>query len=82
LGNALHACWRSVGGEPRDTPSIPYQNNETQKAFLDAVWKPISERMVHIVTEIQNNNVRTPAAMQVHLQLAALMETLDWMRGQ
>jgi len=82
LGNALHACWRSVGGEPRDTPSIPYQNNETQKAFLDAVWKPISERMVHIVTEIQNNNVRTPAAMQVHLQLAALTETLDWMRGQ
>ena len=82
LGDALHVCWRKAGGVPRDTPSVPYQNNATQKAFLDAVWKPISERMVHVVTEIQNNNPKTPAPMQVHLQLAALMETLDWMREQ
>lgn len=82
LGEALHACWRRAGAVPRDKPSVPYQNNATQKAFLDAVWKPISERMVHAVTEIQNNNPRTPAPMQVHLQLAALMETLVWMRTQ
>lgn len=82
LGNLLHDCWRREGGVPRDTPSIPYQNNATQKAFLDAVWKPISERMVHVVTEIQNNNERTPIAMQVHLQLAAMMETLYWMEAQ
>lgn len=82
LGNQLHQCWQEVGGVPRDVPSLPYQNNETQKAFLDAVWKPISERMVHMVTEVQNNNPKTPTAMQVHLQLAALMKTLDWMSGQ
>lgn len=82
LGNALHEAWRKAGGVPRDTPSVPYQNNATQKAFLDAVWKPISERMVHVVTEIQNNNPRTPTPMQVHLQLAALMETLNWMSTQ
>lgn len=81
LGERLQACWQNAGGVPRDTPSVPYQNNPTQKAFLDAVWKPISERMVHVVTEIQNNNPKTPASMQVHLQLAALMETLDWMRA-
>jgi hypothetical protein len=80
LGLSLHARWLSAGGVPREKPSVPYQNNETQKAFLDAVWGPISRRMVHIVTEIQNNSPRTPVAMQVHLQLAALMETLDWMR--
>ncbi|MBT5830307.1 MAG: hypothetical protein HOH77_08955 [Candidatus Latescibacteria bacterium] len=80
LGEALHACWRRAGGVPRDTPSVPYQNNEIQKAFLNTVWRPISEKMVHAVTEIQNNNPKTPNEMQVHLQLAALMETLHWMR--
>lgn len=43
------------------------------------MWQPIEERMVHLVTEVQNNNPRTPVPLQVHLQLAAILETMGWM---
>ena len=59
---------------------VRYRSNETQRDFLSRVWRPISERMVHVVTEVQNNNPQTPVGMQVHLELAAILETLEWMK--
>jgi hypothetical protein len=60
-------------------PEVPYRNNGAQRALLNAVWRPISERLVHAVTEVQNNNPATPVDEQVRLQLVAVLETLEWM---
>ena len=78
LGIALHRRWQASGAVARDEPQVPYRTNDTQRNFLSAVWLPISSRLVHIVTEIQNNNTRTPVANQVYFQGVALLETLDW----
>ena len=82
LGEAIHRRWRQEGATPIDHPVITYKNNPTQRDFLARVWGPISERMVHIITEVQNNNTRTPVSMQVRLQLAAVLETMVWMGGE
>jgi hypothetical protein len=79
LGDAVHARWAREGGTPYDHPLASYQNNQVQRDFLARVWAPISGRMVHLVTEVQNNNIRTPVATQVRLQLAAVLETMAWM---
>jgi hypothetical protein len=79
LGEAIHARWRREGGAPFDAPAVPYRNNEAQRNFLTRVWRPLEERMAHLVTEVQNNNPRTPISLQVHLQLTAILETMDWM---
>lgn len=79
LGEAVHARWAREGATPFDHPLASYQNNQVQRDFLARVWAPISGRMVHLVTEVQNNNVRTPVGTQVRLQLAAVLETMGWM---
>ena len=71
--------WRKEGGNPRDMPVVSYQNNKVQKDFLSNVWFPIAKRMIHTVTEVQNNNPRTPIKMQIRFQLAAILETMEWM---
>ena len=81
LGDAIHERWRREGARPRPEPAVPYRTNETQRTFLSRVWRPISERMVHVVTEVQNNNHRTPVGMQVYLEMVAILETLEWMKG-
>jgi len=79
LGGAIHDAWLAAGARPRSEPVVPYRGNATQREFLSKVWRPISERMVHIVTEVQNNNTRTPVPEQVHLQIVAVLATLGWM---
>jgi len=79
MGEAIHARWRREGGQPGDRPVVSYRHDKTQHDFLAEVWLPISERMIHNVTEVQNNNPRTPIPLQVHLQLVAVLETMDWM---
>jgi len=79
LGEAIHASWRQAGGNPKEAPVVPYRTNEEQRAFLTKVWEPVSKTKVHLVTEVQNNHPRTPVPLQVHLQLAAILETMRWM---
>ncbi len=79
LGEAIHARWREEGAAPLDHPEAPYKNNHAQRNYLAKVWRPIAERMVHVVSEVQNNNVRTPVATQVRLEMAAVLETMSWM---
>jgi hypothetical protein len=79
LGEAIHARWGREGGQPRERPVVSYRSNKTQSDFLSKVWLPISKRMIHTVTEVQNNNPRTPVPLQVRLQLVAVLETMDWM---
>ena len=79
LGEAIHARWREEGAFPLDHPEAPYRTNEVQRNYLAKVWRPIAERMVHVVSEVQNNNVRTPVPMQVRLEMAAMLETMKWM---
>ena len=78
LGKAIHARWRQEGGSPHKSPVVSYRRNKTQRDFLSRVWLPISKRMIHIVTEVQNNNARTPVPLQVHLQLTAVLEAMGW----
>ena len=79
LGEAIHARWRQEGAQPRENPQTSYGNRGIQWELLDNVWRPIAERMIHIVSEVQNNNSRTPVPMQVRFQLAAVLETMEWM---
>ncbi len=79
LGEALHRRWRASGAVPKDKPQVPYRNNDIQRNFLTAVWLPISSRLVHLVTEVQNNHGKTPVSNQVYFQGVAMLETLDWM---
>ncbi|MDA0745688.1 MAG: M14 family zinc carboxypeptidase [bacterium] len=80
LGEAIHTSWKQEGAAPFDHPQVPYKNNPTQRDFLARVWGPIDERMLHLVTEVQNNNLRTPISTQVRLQLAAILETISWLQ--
>jgi hypothetical protein len=79
LAEVIMARWRQAGARPRERAEIPYRNNDVQRNLLNAVWRPISERMVHIVTEVQNNNPATPVEDQVRLQILAVLATLEWM---
>jgi hypothetical protein len=79
LGKAIHARWVAEGASPYDEPMVPYKNNQIQRDFLAKVWAPISQRILHLITEVQNNNLRTPVGTQVRLQMAAIHETMLWM---
>ena len=81
LAEAVHASWRREGGHPYDEPVIPYrgESGEVQRTFLERAWGPIASRLIHVSTEVQNNNARTPPHMQVRLQLAAVLEAMDWL---
>ena len=79
LGESIHKRWREIGGIPGEKPQIPYRTNEIQRKFLSKVWLPLSSRLVHLVTEVQNNNPRTPIPQQVQLQGASILATLNWM---
>ena len=79
LGAAIQRRWQDSGGISSNKPKVPYRTNDIQRDFLTKVWLPISSRLIHVVTEVQNNNPRTPTPMQVYLQGVALLETLEWM---
>ena len=79
LGEAIHARWREEGASPFDHPEAPYRTHDVQRNYLAKVWRPITERMVHVVSEVQNNNVRTPVQTQVRLEMAAVLEAMSWM---
>lgn len=79
LGEAILARWRQEGAQPIEHPQISYRSRGTQWELLDKVWRPIAEQMVHVVSEVQNNNPRTPVPMQVRFQLAAVLATMEWM---
>lgn len=78
LGDRIHDRWRAEGAHPYDRPRHPYKGNKTQYDFLNAVWSEITVESVHLVTEVQNNNSRTPVPDQVGLQMAAMDETLRY----
>ena len=71
--------WRQLAARPLDGLHIPYRNDDVRRQYLDQVWYPISERLIHLVTEVRNNNPATPIAEQVQLQIEAVQTTLAWM---
>ena len=79
LGNRIHSRWKSEGANTWDEPRRPYSNNPTQFDFLNAVWSSITAQTLHLVTEVQNNNTRTPVDTQVWLQMAAMDEALRYL---
>ena len=79
LGEAIMARWRQLDARPLQGLHVPYRSDDVQRRYLDQVWHPISERLVHLVTEVQNNNPSTPIAEQVQLQIEAVQTTLKWM---
>ncbi|HAA73718.1 TPA: hypothetical protein DCE37_01180 [Candidatus Latescibacteria bacterium] len=80
LGGAIHDRWRREGANPHDAPRHPYASNPVQRDFLNAVWHAITPKTLHLVTEVQNNSTRTPVETQVSLQMAAMDETLRYVR--
>lgn len=76
MGRAIITRWKDEGANPRPKP---YRNRSDQFEFLRKAWHGIASRLVHIVTEVQNNNVRTPVQTQVALQLTAIDTTMRWM---
>lgn len=79
IGRAIITRWKDEGANPRPKPQTPYRNRSDQFEFLRKGWQGIASRLVHIVTEVQNNNVRTPVQTQVVLQLTAIDTTMRWM---
>ncbi|MBN1676618.1 MAG: hypothetical protein JXR37_36580 [Kiritimatiellae bacterium] len=79
---AILAQWSRAGARPVAEPVVSYRHDEVQRNFLAKAWLPISSRMVHTVTEVQNHNPATPPAEQVRLQLIAVLAALDWLDGQ
>ena len=81
LGDAIINRWSDSGAVPRDTPQHPYKSNAAQFDFLNAVWASITPRTLHLVTEVQNNNPRTPVPDQVRFQMVAMDETLRYVHA-
>ena len=79
LADAILRRWRVEGGTPIPDPRTPYLDNEDQFRLLSNAWSDIDQRLVHVLTEVQNNNPRTPVDMQVRLSLAAIDATFRWM---
>ena len=78
LGEDITRRWSKEGASPREQPQRPYTGNPTQRDFLNAVWSSITPLTLHLVTEVQNNNPRTPIVDQVRLQMAAMDEALRY----
>lgn len=81
LATAILDRWRAEGAFPRDEPQRTYRNNPTQYAFLNAVWSSVTPQTLHLVTEVQNNNPRTPVEDQVRFQMTAMDQTLRYVDG-
>lgn len=82
LGESILDRWRTEGAVPRDHPQHPYTGNPTQRDFLNAVWSSITPHTLHLVTEVQNNNPRTPITDQVRFQMAAMDEALRYVESK
>ncbi len=79
LGHAIIRRWRAEGGTPMPQPRTPYLDQGDQFRLLSNAWSDIDRRLLHVLTEVQNNSVRTPVDMQVSLSVAAIDATLRWM---
>lgn len=79
LGQAIHDRWREEGQNPRPSPGTGYRRGSEQSEYLIEAWDEIERECLHIVTEVQNNNARTPVGTQVGLQVAAIDTTLCWL---
>ena len=80
LADEIHGRWRAEGANPYSEPRLTYPNRKDQFDFLHAVWAPVSTETLHLVTEVQNNNTRTPVLTQVRLQMAAMDQALRFTR--
>lgn len=79
LGNAIINRWQNDGGQPvRIIPPL-YKNNPQQARYLVDAWLDLCQRVTHVISEVQNNAPRTPPALQVRLEILAVLETLEWM---
>lgn len=81
VARAVIDRWTREGARPEAEPATTYAHNDIQRNFLARVWTPISSRLVHLVTEVQNHNPATPPVRQVHLQLTAVLAALEWLAG-
>lgn len=79
LGEEIHARWRTLDATPYDEPAVPYRNNPEQSRFLRQAAGDLVGRTYQLITEVQNNNPRTPVQTQVQLQLAAMDQALCYL---
>ena len=79
LGEAIHARWVDEGAHPRAHPGTGYRRGTEQSEYLYNAWDEIDRSCYHLVTEVQNNNTRTPVRTQVRLQVAAVDAALCWL---
>jgi hypothetical protein len=79
LGEAIHTRWIVEGARPRTHPGTGYKRGTEQSEYLFNAWNEIDRSCYHLVTEVQNNNTRTPVRTQVRLQVAAVDSALCWL---
>jgi len=72
----VHASNRDIGSIT--APDSALEKPVTARKIAGTIALKV-ERLVQIVTKVQNDNPKTPTPIQVYLQGVALMETLKWM---
>ncbi|MEN6493419.1 MAG: M14 family zinc carboxypeptidase [Thermoguttaceae bacterium] len=74
-GKAVIAAWQQIGANPIPEPqALSY--GEDQIRYFRKCWGEYYQTMPYICVEIQNNNQRTPAEMQMRLAETSIRTSL------
>ena len=75
-GRAVIAAWQQIGANPIPEPrALAY--GEDQLRYFRKCWGEYYQTMPYICVEIQNNNLRTPPAMQLRLTESSIRAGID-----
>ena len=75
-GEAIIRAWREMDAEPIPTAK-PLGYGEDQLRYFRACWTEIYQTVPHVIVEVQNNNVRTPPAVQMQLIESSITAAVD-----
>lgn len=73
---AIIDAWRAIGAEPVPTAK-PFRPGEEQLRYFRKCWSDIYRTVPHVLVEVQNNNVRTPPAVQMQLAEASIAAAVE-----
>ena len=74
---AIIDAWRQVGAQPVPTAK-PLGYREEQLRYFRECWSEIYMTVPHVIVEVQNNNVRTPPAVQMQLIETSIIAAVDF----
>ncbi len=77
---AIVEAWAAIGANPV-RPSKPLGYTGEQAEYFRRIWREFMPMIPQITTEVQNNNPRTPPALQAKLQEIAIRVSVELVRG-